>query len=48
MKIQLQSADSKSKPKSTLMPQTFDSGVKVEVSVCSIQARPLRDIISKS
>ena len=30
MKIELQSPDSKNKPKSTQTPQTFDSGVKVE------------------
>ena len=31
MKIQLQSPDSNNKPKSTRTPQTFDSGVNVEV-----------------
>ena len=30
MKIQLQTADSKNKPKLARTPQTFDSGVKVD------------------
>ena len=37
MKIQLQSADSKNKPKSTRTPQTFDSGVKVDWGFRSVR-----------